>query len=136
MPKLESIIELRIDTLPNGEYGWNAGFSARPGDCLDNELGLASYRDCIARAAPIRSVAGSKRSSSGHCRTSSLGLGGVASGSGSLTSAAASLVLGLALVLRYLAGGRYELGETLPLDAGDIANTAAALAMRIHSAWG
>jgi len=53
MPKLESIIELRIDTLPNGEYGWNAGFSARPGDCLDNELGLASYRDCIARAAPI-----------------------------------------------------------------------------------
>lgn len=53
MPKLESIIELRIDTLPNGEYGWNAGFSARPGDCLDNELGLASYGDCIARAAPI-----------------------------------------------------------------------------------
>jgi multicomponent Na+:H+ antiporter subunit A len=26
----------------------------------------------------------------------------------------------LALVLRYLAGGRYELGETLPLDAGKI----------------
>ncbi|EKF25385.1 NADH-Ubiquinone/plastoquinone (complex I), various chains family protein [Mycolicibacterium hassiacum DSM 44199] len=30
------------------------------------------------------------------------------------------LTAGLALVLRYLAGGRYELGETLPLDAGKI----------------
>lgn len=27
---------------------------------------------------------------------------------------------GLALVLRYLAGGRYELGEALPFDAGKI----------------
>ncbi len=33
---------------------------------------------------------------------------------------AGGLVAGLALVLRYLAGGRYELGETLPLDAGKI----------------
>ena len=31
---------------------------------------------------------------------------------------AGGLTAGLALVLRYLAGGRYELGETLPLDAG------------------
>ena len=28
--------------------------------------------------------------------------------------------MGLALVLRYLAGGRYELGEALPIDAGRI----------------
>jgi multicomponent Na+:H+ antiporter subunit A len=33
---------------------------------------------------------------------------------------AGGLTSGLALVLRYLAGGRYELGETLPLDAGKI----------------
>lgn len=33
---------------------------------------------------------------------------------------AGGLIAGLALVLRYLAGGRYELGETLPLDAGKI----------------
>ena len=33
---------------------------------------------------------------------------------------AGGLTAGLALVLRYLAGGRYELGETLPLDAGNI----------------
>ncbi|MDX1883548.1 Na+/H+ antiporter subunit A [Mycolicibacterium sp. 120270] len=33
---------------------------------------------------------------------------------------AGGLTAGLALVLRYLAGGRYELGETLPLDAGKI----------------
>ena len=33
---------------------------------------------------------------------------------------AGGLMAGLALVLRYLAGGRYELGETLPLDAGKI----------------
>ncbi|MGJ7442709.1 Na+/H+ antiporter subunit A [Aquipuribacter sp. MA13-6] len=31
---------------------------------------------------------------------------------------AGGLVAGLALVLRYLAGGRYELGEAAPLDAG------------------
>lgn len=33
---------------------------------------------------------------------------------------AGGLTAGLALVLRYLAGGRYELGEALPLDAGKI----------------
>jgi multicomponent Na+:H+ antiporter subunit A len=33
---------------------------------------------------------------------------------------AGGLTAGLALMLRYLAGGRYELGETLPLDAGKI----------------
>jgi multicomponent Na+:H+ antiporter subunit A len=33
---------------------------------------------------------------------------------------AGGLTAGLALVLRYLAGGRYELGETLPLDPGNI----------------
>lgn len=33
---------------------------------------------------------------------------------------AGGLTAGLALVLRYLAGGRYELGETLPFDAGKI----------------
>jgi multicomponent Na+:H+ antiporter subunit A len=33
---------------------------------------------------------------------------------------AGGLTAGLALVLRYLAGGPYELGETLPLDAGKI----------------
>ncbi len=33
---------------------------------------------------------------------------------------AGGLTAGLALGLRYLAGGRYELGETLPLDAGKI----------------
>lgn len=33
---------------------------------------------------------------------------------------AGGLMAGLALVLRYLAGGRYELGETLPLDAGKV----------------
>ncbi|MBY6680456.1 Na+/H+ antiporter subunit A [Rhodococcus sp. BP-316] len=33
---------------------------------------------------------------------------------------AGGLTAGLALVLRYLAGGRYELGETVPFDAGKI----------------
>jgi multicomponent Na+:H+ antiporter subunit A len=33
---------------------------------------------------------------------------------------AGGLTAGLALVLRYLAGGRYELGETLPVDAGKL----------------
>jgi len=33
---------------------------------------------------------------------------------------AGGLTAGLALVLRYLAGGRYELGETLPIDAGKL----------------
>lgn len=36
---------------------------------------------------------------------------------------AGGLTAGLALVLRYLAGGRYELGETLPLDAGKVLGT-------------
>ncbi|WP_458319115.1 Na+/H+ antiporter subunit A [Mycolicibacterium brisbanense] len=40
---------------------------------------------------------------------------------------AGGLTAGLALVLRYLAGGRYELGETLPLDAGKILGTGLAL---------
>ena len=33
---------------------------------------------------------------------------------------AAGLTMGLGLVLRYLAGGRYELGEALPLEPGRI----------------
>jgi multicomponent Na+:H+ antiporter subunit A len=33
---------------------------------------------------------------------------------------AGGLTAGLALVLRYLAGGRYELGETLPVDVGKV----------------
>lgn len=33
---------------------------------------------------------------------------------------AGGLTMGMALVLRYLAGGRYELGEALPIDAGRI----------------
>jgi multicomponent Na+:H+ antiporter subunit A len=33
---------------------------------------------------------------------------------------AGGLAAGLALALRYVAGGRYELGETLPLDSGKI----------------
>ncbi|HEY9314757.1 Na+/H+ antiporter subunit A [Williamsia sp.] len=33
---------------------------------------------------------------------------------------AGGLTMGLALVLRYLAGGRYELGEAIPIDAGRI----------------
>ncbi|NLU83139.1 Na+/H+ antiporter subunit A [Rhodococcus sp. HNM0569] len=33
---------------------------------------------------------------------------------------AGGLTAGLALVLRYLAGGRYELGETVPVDAGKV----------------
>ena len=40
---------------------------------------------------------------------------------------AGGLMAGLALVLRYLAGGRYELGETLPLDAGKILGAGLAL---------
>ncbi|MDF0529471.1 Na+/H+ antiporter subunit A [Tsukamurella sp. 8F] len=36
---------------------------------------------------------------------------------------AGGLTAGLALVLRYLAGGRYEIGETIPLDAGKILGT-------------
>lgn len=30
------------------------------------------------------------------------------------------MTAGLAVVLRYIAGGRYELGETLPFDAGRV----------------
>ncbi len=40
---------------------------------------------------------------------------------------AGGLTAGLALVLRYLAGGRYELGETLPFDAGRILGLGLAL---------
>lgn len=41
---------------------------------------------------------------------------------------AGGLMAGLALVLRYLAGGRYELGETLPLDAGNVLGAGLTLA--------
>jgi multicomponent Na+:H+ antiporter subunit A len=41
---------------------------------------------------------------------------------------AGGLMAGLALVLRYLAGGRYELGETLPLDAGKVLGAGLTLA--------
>jgi multicomponent Na+:H+ antiporter subunit A len=41
---------------------------------------------------------------------------------------AGGLTAGLALVLRYLAGGRYELGEALPLDAGKVLGAGLALA--------
>ena len=40
--------------------------------------------------------------------------------SGGSFGIAGGLVAGLALVLRYLAGGRYELGEAVPIDAGKI----------------
>lgn len=40
---------------------------------------------------------------------------------------AGGLTAGLALVLRYLAGGRYELGEALPFDAGKILGLGLAL---------
>lgn len=42
---------------------------------------------------------------------------------------AGGLVAGLALIARYLAGGRYELGATVPLDAGRILGTGLALAV-------
>lgn len=42
---------------------------------------------------------------------------------------AGGLVAGLALVARYLAGGRYELGATVPLDAGRILGAGLALAV-------
>ncbi len=41
---------------------------------------------------------------------------------------AGGLTAGLALTLRYLAGGRYELGEALPVDAGHILGAGLALA--------
>ncbi|GED96668.1 Na+/H+ antiporter subunit A [Gordonia crocea] len=40
---------------------------------------------------------------------------------------AGGLTMGLALVLRYLAGGRYELGEALPIEAGTILGTGLAI---------
>jgi multicomponent Na+:H+ antiporter subunit A len=40
---------------------------------------------------------------------------------------AGGLTAGLALVLRYLAGGRYELGEALPVDAGKVLGAGLAL---------
>lgn len=42
---------------------------------------------------------------------------------------AGGLTAGLALVLRYLAGGRYELGETIPIDAGKILGAGLAFAV-------
>ncbi|UOR03351.1 Na+/H+ antiporter subunit A [Leucobacter allii] len=42
---------------------------------------------------------------------------------------AGGLVAGLALVARYLAGGRHELGATVPLDAGRILGTGLAIAV-------
>lgn len=42
---------------------------------------------------------------------------------------AGGLVAGLALVARYLAGGRYELGATVPLDAGRILGSGLAIAV-------
>ncbi|WP_054812330.1 Na+/H+ antiporter subunit A [Nocardia arizonensis] len=41
---------------------------------------------------------------------------------------AGGLTAGLALTLRYLAGGRYELGEALPVDAGQVLGAGLALA--------
>jgi multicomponent Na+:H+ antiporter subunit A len=41
---------------------------------------------------------------------------------------AAGLVTGLALVVRYLAGGRYELDEAAPVDAGALMGTGLAIA--------
>ena len=41
---------------------------------------------------------------------------------------AGGLTAGLALMLRYIAGGRYELGETLPLDAGKVLGVGLGLA--------
>jgi len=41
---------------------------------------------------------------------------------------AGGLTAGLALVLRYLAGGRYELGEALPVDAGKVLGVGLGLA--------
>ncbi|MFD6101745.1 hydrogen gas-evolving membrane-bound hydrogenase subunit E, partial [Nocardia salmonicida] len=41
---------------------------------------------------------------------------------------AGGLIAGLALTLRYLAGGRYELGEALPVDAGHLLGAGLALA--------
>jgi multicomponent Na+:H+ antiporter subunit A len=41
---------------------------------------------------------------------------------------AGGLVAGLALVLRYLAGGRYELGEAAPVDPGRLLGTGLLLA--------
>ncbi|RJO76669.1 Na+/H+ antiporter subunit A [Nocardia panacis] len=41
---------------------------------------------------------------------------------------AGGLTAGLALVLRYLAGGRYELGEALPVEAGHLLGAGLALA--------
>jgi multicomponent Na+:H+ antiporter subunit A len=40
---------------------------------------------------------------------------------------AGGLTAGLALMLRYLAGGRYEIAETLPLDAGKVLGAGLAL---------
>ncbi|MBT0567020.1 Na+/H+ antiporter subunit A [Williamsia sp. CHRR-6] len=42
---------------------------------------------------------------------------------------AGGLTMGMALVLRYLAGGRYELGEALPVDAGKVLGAGLALSV-------
>lgn len=42
---------------------------------------------------------------------------------------AGGLTMGMALVLRYLAGGRYELGEAIPVDAGRILGLGLALSV-------
>jgi multicomponent Na+:H+ antiporter subunit A len=42
---------------------------------------------------------------------------------------AGGLVAGLALVIRYLAGGRYELGEAAPVDAGKVLGLGLSLAV-------
>ena len=44
---------------------------------------------------------------------------------------AGGLTAGLALVLRYMAGGRYEIGETLPLDAGKVLGIGLALSASV-----
>ena len=40
--------------------------------------------------------------------------------------------MGLGLVLRYLAGGRYELGEALPLEPGRILGAGLAISGGSH----
>lgn len=47
----ESIIELRIDSLENRAYGWDAGFLERPGDSVSNGVGVEGIAECVAGAA-------------------------------------------------------------------------------------
>ena len=46
---------------------------------------------------------------------------------------AAGLVTGLALVVRYLAGGRYELDEAAPVDAGVLMGTGLFVAAAVRA---